>query len=401
MTTSAFEPQCHDRIGIAPLTRMAMKGGDMLQLRDELKARNGDPGAGMDLAIVEQILGNRASGLEIQRQALKLARCFRPSGYPLSPRLRVLALAAPVDMGGNTPIEFLVENADIELRVLYISPGQSLDDGVPDHDIAIVIMSDDEQAPGVLTHLGSSLADWKRPILNRPDRIVETDRDRLFTLVRTIPGLHINPTARVTRGALAGLGDGDAPPDGMTFPLIVRPSGSHAGNGLARVMAPGDVHGYLAMRIEQEFFVSPFTDYGSGDGLYRKYRIALVDGKPFACHMAISDQWAIWYLNADMAASETKRGEEASFMARFDTDFGARHAAALSDLARRLDLDYFIIDCAETKDGQLLVFEAGVAMIVHDLDPVDTFPYKPPQMRKIFGAFQEMLFRRAREDSRR
>jgi hypothetical protein len=29
------------------------------------------------------------------------------------------------------------------------------------------------------------------------------------------------------------------------------------------------------------------------------------------------------------------------------------------------------------------------------MDPPDVFPYKPPQMRKIFAAFTEMLSRRA------
>jgi len=30
-------------------------------------------------------------------------------------------------------------------------------------------------------------------------------------------------------------------------------------------------------------------------------------------------------------------------------------------------------------------------MIVHAIDPVEIFPYKQPQMRKVFFAFREML----------
>jgi hypothetical protein len=58
-------------------------------------------------------------------------------------------------------------------------------------------------------------------------------------------------------------------------------------------------------------------------------------------------------------------------------------------------LDYFGIDCAETPDGQLLIFELANAMIVHDMDPDDIFPYKQPAMEKVFGAFHEMLRRKA------
>jgi hypothetical protein len=114
--------------------------------------------------------------------------------------------------------------------------------------------------------------------------------------------------------------------------------------------------------------------------------------------MAIADRWDIWYLNAGMPQSASKRLEEETFMRTFDVGFARRHAVALSGVAERIGLDYFIVDCAETKNGSLLVFEADNTAIVHDMDPVDVFPYKPPQMRKIFDAFVTMVERRSRED---
>ena len=101
-------------------------------------------------------------------------------------------------------------------------------------------------------------------------------------------------------------------------------------------------------------------------------------------------------MNAAMLESAENRAFEARFMATFDQDFAARHAAAFAGLAERIGLDYFAIDCAETQDGRLLLFEADVAMIVHDMDPPDLFPYKQPQMRKVFDAFQAMLHEAAR-----
>jgi hypothetical protein len=121
----------------------------------------------------------------------------------------------------------------------------------------------------------------------------------------------------------------------------------------------------------------------------------LVDAKPYACHMAIADEWKVWYLNADMALSVPHRLEEAMFMETFDQGFAARHAAALAQLSARMGLDYVAIDCAETSDGALLVFEADNTAIVHDMDPPSVYPYKSPQMHKIFKAVQAMLYRRA------
>ena len=64
-----------------------------------------------------------------------------------------------------------------------------------------------------------------------------------------------------------------------------------------------------------------------------------------------------------------------------------------------MGLDYFGIDCGETPEGELLIFEADVAMIVHAMDPPDLFPYKGPQMRKVFDAFRAMLEKAAERPS--
>jgi hypothetical protein len=181
----------------------------------------------------------------------------------------------------------------------------------------------------------------------------------------------------------------------LSFPIIVRPRGSHAGVGLAKIDDVAALAGYLRERDEQEFFVSRFVDYSSADGQFRKYRIAFVDGQPFACHMAIADRWDIWYLNAGMLENAMKRLEEETFMRAFDVGFGRRHRSSLSQVAERLGLDYFTIDCAETQDGSLLIFEADNTAVVHNMDLPDIFPYKPPQMRKIFDAFLAMLQHRA------
>jgi glutathione synthase/RimK-type ligase-like ATP-grasp enzyme len=182
----------------------------------------------------------------------------------------------------------------------------------------------------------------------------------------------------------------------LAFPIVVRPRGSHAGVGLARVDDGASLERYLADRQEQEFFISRFVDYSDEDGLFRKYRVVFVDGRAYACHMAIAERWDIWYLNAGMTASASKRLEEETFMHTFDIGFARRHQAALATLVERVGLEYFMIDCAETGDGSLLIFEADNTAVVHNMDPPSVFPYKSPQMLKIFDAFAAMLERRAR-----
>ena len=118
-------PNYADRIGFAQLTRQAFEGVDLQPLRDQLVTRITEgaahAGEGLDLSLIVQLLGDKAAGLAIQSEVLTFHQLFRTPAAAPKPGLRVLALAADIDMGGNTPIEFLLEGSDIELLTLYVS----------------------------------------------------------------------------------------------------------------------------------------------------------------------------------------------------------------------------------------------------------------------------------------
>jgi glutathione synthase/RimK-type ligase-like ATP-grasp enzyme len=397
----ATSPVTDAPLGAARLMKLAFDGVDLLPLRLELMDRyifaSGDVAALMDLAVVEQIFGNRAIGLDCQAEALKTCRLFRSPASAAAPRLRVLAFVAAGDIGANIPLEFLIEGSDIELHTLYIVPGLKLPAALPPHDVAIVAIGEADAHRAALSEVAAVAATWSCPVLNAPNRVAHLARERLGPLLRGVPGLTLPATVRLARAELAAIGEGRRPvgellPEG-DFPLIVRPLDSHAGRGLARLAGPHEIAPYLEARGEGHFHLAPFIDYRSADGLFRKYRIAFVDGMPYPGHMAISDAWKIWYANARMDESAPKRAEEARFMTGFARDFGLRHRAALAALAERVGLEYFGIDCAETPDGELLVFEADIAQVVHDMDPPSLFPYKGPQMQRLFAAFRAMLLR--------
>jgi hypothetical protein len=398
-----------DRIGVAQLARMSAGGIDLHPLWQVLinKLIGGTIalGEGMDLSLIAQLLGDKQAGLAIQQEMLSQHQLFRSPCSSQMPRLRVLALAAATDMGGNTPIEFLLEKSNVELTTLYVMPDGAWPAPLPDHDVAIVIASDSEECRDALGRIAEIAARWPRPLLNPPHLVTNLDRDKLHRRLDGIDGLEIPATTAVSRAQLIELCDQVLAPcdiaNDLAFPVIARPRGSHAGLGLAKLDDRAALANYLSQRQEQDFFISRFVDYAGEDGLFRKCRIVFVDGRPHACHMAIADRWDIWYLNAGMPHSASKRLEEETFMRNFDAGFARRHATALLGIAERIGLDYFIVDCAETRKGSLLVFEADNTAIVHDMDPPDVFPYKLPQMRRIFDAFAAMLERRSQRDQER
>ena len=119
-----------ERIGFARLTTMAFKGADLRPLRDQLIGKLADgtaeAGEGLDLSLIAQLLGDKQTGMAMQAEVLAFHQLYRSPCSSQQPKLRVLALAAAIDMGGNTPIEFLLENSGIELQTLYVVAGVDL-----------------------------------------------------------------------------------------------------------------------------------------------------------------------------------------------------------------------------------------------------------------------------------
>jgi glutathione synthase/RimK-type ligase-like ATP-grasp enzyme len=388
--------------GLERLMTLAFRGADLGPIASHLIERagadEGDAEALMDLAVVLQLLGHRSLGTASQAQALTTQRLYqvRCEG---SPRFRLLAIMAPGDMMTNTPLEFLVADSDIALSILYVTPDEPVPAQLPPCDAVFIAVAQSEPALPLLAALDAAAPRWGKPVINRPAAVPNTSRARAFEVLAGAPGIFIPATARLPRSALARLATGDlsleAALPGAHFPLIARPVDSHAGQGLEKIDSTDDIETYLRAATAEEFFVAPFVDYRGGDGMFRKYRVVLVDGVAYPSHMAISGDWMIHYLNAGMTDSAAKRAEEERFMRDFRVAFAARHATALRALAERFALEYLVIDCGETRDGRLLVFEVCTGAVVHAMDPVDLFPYKRPHMEEIFAAFRSLVRRSA------
>ena len=336
----------------------------------------------LDAATLWQLRFAADAAAALRAQALGAAPLYRVAG---GAGLRLLAVMAPGDLMANTPLDFITAHLPVRLDLLFVRPGDALPARLPEHDVAFFAAADADAA--LLHRLAPLHARWPRPALNDPLRVLRLRREMLALALRRVPGLLCPPIRRMARQA--------ALPAEIAPPLLLRPAGSHAGEGLVFAGDAGEAASLLAAMTADEVYVSAFIDYRGSDGLYRKYRIAVIDGAPFLVHMAVSEHWMVHYLNAGMAGSAAKRDEEAAAMAGFDTGFARRHADALATITEWAGLDYFQIDCAELADGRLLLFEADVAGIVHMMDPADLYPYKPPQMRRIIAAFGAMLERAA------
>lgn len=387
-------------LGLAPFLRASIAGTDLRPFSQEMltlaEQCPDDANLWMNLAIAMLCMKQRELGLSIQNEALSLQRLYHLPAARQPARFRLLMLMAPGDLSANTPLECLLEDSDIELHCYYVSADNPFVAPIPEHDALIVCLGEAEDNLPYLAALEAPLAGWPKPVINRPAGILSVERAAASRLLQDIPGLLMPPTSLACRAELAAVAAGTRELGtllaGCRFPVILRPHGSHAGRDLEKIDSPAEIAAYLGRVGGEEFFLSPFIDYRGQDGLFRKFRVALIDGQAFACHMAISDNWMIHYVNAGMYEDAAKRAEELAFMEGFAA-FSSRHATALTAIAQRSGLDYLCLDGAETPDGQLLIFEIDHAMVVHAMDSDDLFPYKQKHMLKVKDAFRDFLFR--------
>lgn len=392
-------------IGFAGLWRLDLSGMDMSRLGPLLEARLArnaqDAAAMMDIATLSLLTllpENRAPAFALQTRALEIQQVFTLPAARQPTGIRILAFMSPGDMTAVTPLDCLVEDSDVELQLLYARADAEFPRDVPAHDVVFVAVGESGPNRPLLEKIAGFLEKSPKPVVNAPEYVLGLSRDRVSKALSGIPGIVMPATVIVGRTVLEGIGQGavrlsqELP--GGEFPVIARPVDSQGGKDLDKLDAPEAIRGYLERTDAGMFYISRFVDYSGQDGMFRKYRVVMIDGRPFACHMAISRHWMIHYVNADMDQDQWKREEEARFMADFDAGFATPHAGALKGIDEALGLDYYAIDCGETRDGKLVVFEADTAMLVHAMDSVDLYPYKQRPMRKIFDAFRGMLEKR-------
>ncbi len=337
----------------------------------------------MRLSLLFNSLGSLDLGHEMHARALEHRRiyryrCARP------PRIRLMAIMGPQGGLDNAPVEYLLEDSDIGLDLVFLDEDGYLPKSIPEHDIAIVGLGESYKNRRQFETLISVLRSWPRPIVNQPEFVLNCSRDNLYQKLRSIPQLILPKTYRVKRDLLSV----------DKLPKIIRAVDTHGGDKMEKIGSEEELKSYLESCAAGEFYVTDFVDYRSADGLFRKLRIALIDGRPYICHLAITDQWIVHYIPAGMDLSTAKRAEEKFMMETFDLYFVKQHQDTLQKIHEKLELDYVVLDCGVLRDGSLVLFEADTRGWIHCVDPVETFPYKPPIMQKAFDGFREMLLSR-------
>lgn len=366
----------------------------MIAYRQALLLDPEDAAVHLALSELEQIAGNGDAAARHRLEALSRRRLYCAGTHSESAPLSVLVLAAPGPWTVNAPIDIFVDPERIALHRLYLFDEKiPARDQLPSYDVVFNAIGESQWAQPAIAAAARFVAAEPKPVLNHPRHLAKTARPALGRTLADIQGCVVPPAARIARDL--------APPDAadaraigeIGFPLLIRPLDEHGGHGLELLAGAHELGAYLG-RFDARFFdVSAFVDYRSADGYYRKQRVMFVDGIPYPYHLAVSSDWMIHYLNAPMAEHRWMRDEEERFLAEPRSVF-SQWDRTMPKIASAIGLDYFGLDCAQTPDGGVLVFEADAATWIHSSDPAGVFPYKERYVRRIFEAVEAMFAKR-------
>jgi tetratricopeptide (TPR) repeat protein len=382
---------CHpdDPTARVNLGNLLIESGEFHAARAEFEAAMGAQPA---LAAAHQGLARVLTALgETQLAAEHWRQAFGAGGLAPQPfggegaGVPVLLLVSA--SGGNIPIRSLLDDTVFAVTALY-AEHHDLGLPLPPHALIFNAIGDADLCAEALASARGIVARSSAPVINLPALVSDTGRAAISRRLGALRDVVAPRTTLVRRlDLLAG--------DDLAFPHLFRSPGFHTGQHFVRVerrqelaAAVADLPGEALLAIE------PLDARGS-DGLYRKYRVMLIDGAPYPLHLAVSTHWKVHYFSADMARDEDHRSEEATFLADMPGVIGPRAIAALAAIAVELGLDYAGVDFAVAPDGRLLLFEANPGMVISPPGPEAIWDYRRAATERALAAVKALLLRKA------
>jgi tetratricopeptide (TPR) repeat protein len=382
-----------DPTGHVNLANLLLEEGEIEEAREHYEAAlrlvpdHSQAHQGLGSLLIE--LGEPNAALEHQRMGYRdqavIGLPYRGDATPI----RVLMLISA--NGANVPIRHLLDDRVFQTTVLlpqfYASRA-----ALPEHDVVFNAIGDADNSEDALEAAASLLLLSGAAIFNHPAAVLRTGRAENLLRLSRLPGVITAHSARVSRELLVAA---DAPATlaglGFAFPLLLRTPGFHNGRNFIKVSGEAELPGCLASIPGEELIVLQFLDSRAVDGKVRKYRVMLIDGRLYPLHLAISSNWKIHYVTAEMSGSAVHRAEEAQFLEDMPGVLGPRAMAALDYVQRELALDYAGIDFGLSPHGDVLLFEANATMVVHMPEPEERWSYRRSAVERIQEAVRDML----------
>jgi hypothetical protein len=314
---------------------------------------------------------------------------YRGDGPPISVLLLVSAA------GGNIPVNTILDDRCFQTTVLVTEYyNQNLP--LPPHDLVFNSIGDADLSQEGLDAAGAILSRTSAPVINRPAAVLKTGRVANVERLRDVPNVIVPRMIRVARRALASADAANiVAANAFSFPLLARAPGFHTGRHFVRAETGQELAAAVAAFPGDDVWLIEQLDARDNEGLFRKLRVMIVDGRLYPLHLAISRDWKVHYFRADMAQSAENRAKDDAFLKDMAQYIGPRGMMALERISAVLELDYGGIDFAVGPQGDILFFEANATMVMIPLAADEKWAYRRQTFANVFAAVRAMLVERA------
>ncbi len=188
---------------------------------------------------------------------------------------------------------------------------------------------------------------------------MKTTRDSIYQLLGGIDKLHVPKTVKIQPKSPSDVYDAIAK-EGFEFPVIFRQAGDHGGVSTIRI--DDNTQQFHAFALDgREYYLTQFVEYRE-NGLYEKIRLMVIDGKVYTRGTMISDQWLVHANNELFDANAMKMRKDS--LESFASVTEPIIRTTITEIYKRLNLDYFGIDCHIDHNKNILIFEINASMNV-------------------------------------
>ncbi len=387
------QPMAHVNLG-----NLFLESGELTAAREHYEAA-----LSIDAQFAEahQGLGNLLAELGQEEAAAEHQRLGhwdrRPTELPYRGEAEPVSLLLLTSgRRGDVPIRHLLD--DKIFRTYVVLPNvYDPDAPLPEHQIVFNAIGDADLCKQSLDRAVTLMDRTFAPVINAPAAVLQTGRAANARRFADVPGVVAPTIANFSRDTLAGP---EAPEAlhrrGLQFPLLLRAPGFHNGRHFLLVANAAGLGTALSEIPGDELTAIQYLDARAGDGRYRKYRVMMIGGWLYPLHLAISTNWKIHYVTADMAENADHRAEEARFLEDMPGVLGQRAMGALAEIQNVLGLDYAGIDFALNAAGEVLLFEANATMTVLPPERDRRWDYRRAAIQRVEEAVRRMLVDKAR-----
>lgn len=252
------------------------------------------------------------------------------------------------------------------------------------------MITEPEHNSRVLENMRKLLRNLPGKVVNRPEAVLRSTRDKVARQLAGITGLHVPRVVRLKTGK-PEIAVQTVKHTGLQFPVILRRAGTHTGRIVGVFDGVDDLQAALAGG--DDHIATEFIDFRSSDGLYRKFRVFFIGRHIIFRHLLISDDWNVHGKDRGrfMADRPDLIDEERAMFGTPEGAFSPKVRRVIGAVRERIALDFFGMDFGIAPDGRVLLFEANATMNFFAALPGPQFAYIQSCIAPARHAFRELL----------